>query len=132
MQRKSWNLLCKSDKVFMVGIHVSQLAIDQDNQLLLAELLALADLGADYALGLFSEARISIHLKATFQNKKHKSNQVFLTFSVHILTTFDSSCTTKSTHFKEGSLRREICFLTMASKAMSGVKRPTWKMTRGG
>lgn len=40
-------------------------------------------------------------------------------------TTLHNSVTTKSTHFKQGSLSREICFLTMASNAMSGVKRPT-------
>lgn len=49
-----------------------------------------------------------------------------ITLSVQIRTTFESSVTTKSTHFKEGSLRREICFLTIASNAMSGVNNPTY------
>jgi hypothetical protein len=47
------------------------------------------------------------------------------TLSAQKRTTLHNSVTTKSTHFKHGSLSREICFLTMASKAMSGVKRPT-------
>jgi len=47
------------------------------------------------------------------------------TFSEQNLTTFVSSWTTKSMHFKLGSRIRAICFLTMASKAMSGVNRPT-------
>lgn len=38
--------------------------------------------------------------------------------------TVASSETTRSTHFKLGSLSFTICFFTMASKAMSGVKSP--------
>lgn len=45
--------------------------------------------------------------------------------SAHCLITFASSLTTRSTHFRDGSFRRAICFLAMASKAMSGVNRPT-------
>lgn len=48
-----------------------------------------------------------------------------LAFSVQTRTTLDNSMTTKSTHFKHGSFRREICFLTIASKAISGVNKPT-------
>lgn len=47
------------------------------------------------------------------------------TLSVQIRTTLDSSSTTKSTHFKQGSFSRDICFLTIASKAISGVNNPT-------
>lgn len=47
-----------------------------------------------------------------------------VTFSAHFLMTVASSETTRSTHFKLGSLSLTICFFTMASKAMSGVKRP--------
>ena len=47
------------------------------------------------------------------------------TFSEHILTTLVSSCTTRSMHFMLGSFILLICFFTIASKAMSGVKRPT-------
>jgi len=35
-----------------------------------------------------------------------------------------TSVTTKSTHLKAGSISLEICFLTIASNAMSGVKSP--------
>lgn len=38
--------------------------------------------------------------------------------------TVASSETTRSTHFKLGSLSFIICFFTIASKAMSGVKSP--------
>ena len=51
--------------------------------------------------------------------------EVFSTFSATILTTLLSSATTRSMHLRLGSLRRVICFFTMASNAMSGVKRPT-------
>lgn len=47
-----------------------------------------------------------------------------VTFSAHFLMTVASSETTRSTHFKLGSLSFTICFFTMASKAMSGVKSP--------
>lgn len=40
-------------------------------------------------------------------------------------TTLLSSCTTRSTHLRLGSLSLFICFLTIASKAMSGVNNPT-------
>lgn len=40
-------------------------------------------------------------------------------------TTLLSSCTTKSTHLRLGSLSLFICFLTIASKAISGVNNPT-------
>jgi len=47
------------------------------------------------------------------------------TLSVQIRTTLDSSLTTRSVHFKDGSFNREICFFTMASNAISGVNKPT-------
>lgn len=47
-----------------------------------------------------------------------------VTFSAHFLMTVASSDTTRSTHFKLGSLSFTSCFFTMASKAMSGVKSP--------
>lgn len=46
-------------------------------------------------------------------------------FSAHILTTLESSITTRSMHFKTGSLSPPIWRLVMASKAMSGVNKPT-------
>lgn len=48
-----------------------------------------------------------------------------LTLVEHDLTTFANSATTKSTHLSDGSFNFDICFLTMASKAMSGVNNPT-------
>ena len=54
-----------------------------------------------------------------------KSLIILLTLSVQMRTTLLSSCTTKSTHFRLGSLSLLICFLTIASKAISGVNKPT-------
>lgn len=48
-----------------------------------------------------------------------------LTLSVQMRTTLLSSTTTRSTHLRLGSLSLFICFLTIASKAMSGVNNPT-------
>ena len=56
---------------------------------------------------------------------KPKMIKIKLTFSAVMRTTLVNSWTTRSMHFMLGSFNREICFLTMASKAMSGVKRPT-------
>lgn len=47
-----------------------------------------------------------------------------LTFLVHFLTVLISSCITRSTLFREGPFSFTICFLTIASKAMSGVNSP--------
>lgn len=55
-----------------------------------------------------------------------------VTFSAHFLMTVASSETTRSTHFKLGSLSFTICFFTMASKAMSGVKSPVLGHAEGG
>jgi hypothetical protein len=49
-----------------------------------------------------------------------------LTLSVQNRTTLDNSCTTRSTHLMQGSFSRPICFLTIASNAISGVNRPTY------
>lgn len=64
-----------------------------------------------------------------------------VTFSPHFFMTVASSETTRSTHFKLGSLSLTSCFFTMASKAMSGVKSPVlghaeegrtrWRDTQG-
>ena len=47
------------------------------------------------------------------------------TLSVHFLITLVTSFITKSIHLVAGVLSLSICFLTIASNAMSGVKRPT-------
>ena len=48
-----------------------------------------------------------------------------LTFSLIALTTWNSSITVRSTHFRDGAMRLEICFLQITSNAMSGVNNPT-------
>lgn len=47
-----------------------------------------------------------------------------VTLMVHFMVTAVSSDTTRSTHLRLGSLSLRICFLTIASKARSGVKSP--------
>lgn len=56
--------------------------------------------------------------------EKWKKEYRPITFSEHFLMTMASSETTRSTHFKLGSLSFIICFFTIASKAISGVKSP--------
>lgn len=46
------------------------------------------------------------------------------TLFTHWYTVFTSSCVTMSTNLMHGTFNLDICFLTMVSKAMSGVKRP--------
>ena len=46
------------------------------------------------------------------------------TFSVAFLTTLESSLTTKSVQRIDGAFNLSICFLTIVSNAISGVKRP--------
>ena len=47
-----------------------------------------------------------------------------VTFTAHFMTSAVSSETTRSTHLRLGSFSLRICFLTIASKAKSGVKSP--------
>lgn len=72
-----------------------------------------------------SRKRGYLDIYNVFNTIKFKNTQSKLTLSVHILTTFDSSVTTKSTHFNDGSFKRSICFFTIASNAISGVNNPT-------
>ena len=46
----------------MVGVHVGELAVDEEADLVLAPLLLLPDVGGHDALGLLTEARVAIHL----------------------------------------------------------------------
>ena len=46
----------------MVGVHVSQLALVEENDLILASLLTLANLCGDDTLGFFTKSRITVHL----------------------------------------------------------------------
>lgn len=50
-----------------------------------------------------------------------------VTLTAHFMTSAVSSHTTRSTHLRLGSLSLRICFLTIASKARSGVKSPVLK-----
>lgn len=47
-----------------------------------------------------------------------------VTFMAHFMTSAVSSHTTRSTHLRLGSFSLRICFLTIASKARSGVNSP--------
>lgn len=47
-----------------------------------------------------------------------------VTLTAHFMTSAVSSDTTRSTHLRLGSLSLRICFLTIASKARSGVNSP--------
>lgn len=54
-----------------------------------------------------------------------------VTLTAHFMTSAVSSDTTRSTHLRLGSFSLRICFLTIASKARSGVKSPVLKTFRG-
>lgn len=112
----------------MVSVLVCQFELNVHDELFLAALLHLSNVSCDDALCFILKSRVSGHLS------KKKWNILFrivvlrtqdLTLSVHNLTTFDNSITTRSTHFNTGSFNWAICFLTIASNAMSGVNRPT-------
>ena len=53
----------------MVRVHVGQLAVDQEADLVLALLLLLPDVGGDDPLRLLAESRVAIHL-ADVKKKK--------------------------------------------------------------
>ena len=55
-------LLCKPDKVLMVGVHVGELTVYEHHDLVLALGLLLPDVGRDDPLGLLLQSRIPIHL----------------------------------------------------------------------
>ena len=54
--------LGKADEVLVVGVHVGELAVNQHDDLVLAGLLLLADVGSDDTLSLLSQKGIAIHL----------------------------------------------------------------------
>jgi hypothetical protein len=56
------NLLCKADKILMVGVHVGKLTVDQHENLVFASLLLLSDVGSYDPFGLLSQTRVAIHL----------------------------------------------------------------------
>ena len=55
-------ILCESNKVLVVGIHVGEFAFVEQNNLLFAQLLAFANLRRDDTLHLFAESRVPVHL----------------------------------------------------------------------
>ena len=55
-------LLGKSNEILVVGVHVSQLAINQHHDLVLAGGLLLPDVGGDDPLGLLPQSGVSVHL----------------------------------------------------------------------
>lgn len=56
----------KTDEILMVGVHVSQLVVNHQNQLLFALLLALSNVSGDDSFGFLAQSRIAIHfLSAT-------------------------------------------------------------------
>ena len=61
-------LLCKPDKVLMVGVHVGQLVVNQHHDLVLAGGLLLPDVGRDDPLGLLPQSGVSVHLQDKGQN----------------------------------------------------------------
>ena len=63
MLYNSTKLLGESNKVLVIGIHVCQLKVNQQNQLLFAFLLALSNVGADYSFGHFTQSWVAVHLK---------------------------------------------------------------------
>ncbi len=47
----------------MVGVHIGELAVDEQDDLVLAALLPLADVRGDDPLGLLAQARVAVHLR---------------------------------------------------------------------
>lgn len=56
-------LLCETDEVLVVRVHVRELAINQQNQLLLTQLLALPDVRRYDTLRLLPQSGITRHLQ---------------------------------------------------------------------
>ena len=55
-------LLGESDKVFVVGVHVCQFAVDEHDNLIFAPLLLLTNVSRDDTLRLLSQTGVPIHL----------------------------------------------------------------------
>ena len=67
-------LLGKSNEILVVGVHVSQLAVNQHHDLVLAGRLLLPDVGGDDPLSLLSQSGVSVHLWKRLESKvKSKS-----------------------------------------------------------
>ena len=61
--RALFDSLCESNKVLMIGVHVSELRVDEETDLILALLFLLADVRGHDAFSLLAEARVAVHLE---------------------------------------------------------------------
>lgn len=82
--------------------------------------------GVDFTGGENSMTVIHIYKEneSLFLNAIFLAGVSLVTLTAHFMTSAVSSETTRSTHLRLGSLSLRICFLTIASKARSGVKSP--------
>ena len=58
------NSLCKADEVFVVGVHVGVLDLDEERQLILRAHFLFANAHVHNALNLFAQHRVAIHLNS--------------------------------------------------------------------
>ena len=65
-------LLCKPDKVLMVGVHVGELTVYEHHDLILALGLLLPDVGRDDPLGLLLQPWVAVHLTDKKKLLKHE------------------------------------------------------------
>ena len=75
------NLLCKANKIFVIGIHVSQFAVNENQTLVFASLFFFSDIGGYDSFSFFSKSWIAIHLKF-IETKMHTGlvfNEMYLT-----------------------------------------------------
>ena len=74
------NLLCKANKIFVIGIHVSQFAVNEHQNLVFASLFFFSDIGGNDSFSFFSKSWIAIHLKF-IETKMHTRlfNEMYLT-----------------------------------------------------
>ena len=68
--------LGKANKVFVVGIHISQLAVDEHQYLVFASLFLLTDKGCDDSLRLLAKPWITVHLQVEDGERSETVNQV--------------------------------------------------------
>lgn len=76
-------LLGKPDEVFVIRIHVSELAINEQNKLFLAYLLSLSDMTRYDCFGLLPKSRVPRHLNKQTFYLLCKSYKVFV-IRIHV------------------------------------------------
>jgi len=64
------NLLGEANKIFMIGVHVGQFTVNQQDKLFFALLFFLSNKRRYYTLCFFSQARIPVHLQRKKRKKK--------------------------------------------------------------